>query len=165
MTLYHVLALSFFPLIMVFAAFSDMFTMTISNRLSLALVAGFIVMSLMQGFTLEQYLLHFLAGFVVLSVTFGFFAMGWMGGGDAKLASSTALWFGFSYLLDYTLLASVLGGGLTLGLLAARQMPMPSFFHSQGWLLRLHDEKTGIPYGIALSAAALIVYQNTFWLK
>jgi len=31
--------------------------------------------------------------------------------------------------------------------------------------LRLHDDKSGIPYGIALAAAGLIVYPSTrIWL-
>ena len=39
----------------------------------------------------------------VLVVTFMFFARGWIGGGDAKLAAATALWLGFDQLLNYLL--------------------------------------------------------------
>ena len=52
--------------------------------------------------------------------------MGWIGGGDAKLAAATALWFGFDHLLDYLLYASLFGGALTLVLLQFRQWPLPS---------------------------------------
>ena len=38
-----------FPALMAFAAASDLFTMTISNRVSLALVAGFLALSVLSG--------------------------------------------------------------------------------------------------------------------
>ena len=50
---------------------------------------------------------------MVLAVTFVFFALGWIGGGDAKLAAATALWLGFDHLLKYLLYASLFGGVLT----------------------------------------------------
>ena len=41
----------------------------------------------------------------VLVVTFAFFARGWIGGGDAKLAAATALWLGFDQLMTYLIYA------------------------------------------------------------
>jgi prepilin peptidase CpaA len=32
------------------------------------------------------------------------------------------------------------------------------------WIARLHDASAGVPYGIALAAAALIVYPSTPWM-
>ena len=40
--------------------------------------------------------------------------LGWIGGGDAKIAAATALWFGFDQLFPYLAVASLLGGLLTL---------------------------------------------------
>ena len=57
---------------------------------------------------------HLGAAAVVLVVVFVFFACGWIGGGDAKLAAATALWLGFAHLLDYLIYASLFGGALTL---------------------------------------------------
>ena len=34
-----------------------------------------------------------------------------------------------------------------------------------GWLSRLHDKPTGIPYGIALALGALLIYRGTDWIK
>ncbi len=81
-----------FPALMAFAAASDLFTMTISNRVSLALIAGFTALAVLGGMGLHDILLHFGAGAAVLVVAFGCFAMGWVGGGDAKVAASVALW-------------------------------------------------------------------------
>ena len=101
---------------------------------------------------------------VVLVVAFIFFSQGWIGGGDAKLAAATALWFGFDHLLDYMIYASLFGGALTLAILQFRKLPLPAFFARQQWITRLHETDGGVPYGIALAAAALIVYPKTGWM-
>jgi prepilin peptidase CpaA len=153
-----------FPALMAFAASSDLLTMTISNRLSLALTGAFFLMTVVTGMSLHAVGLHLGAAALVLVVSFGFFSQGWIGGGDAKLAAATALWFGFDYLLDYLVYASLFGGVLTLILIQFRKLPLPAFLARQTWLLRLHEQGAGIPYGIALAAAALAVYPKTGWM-
>lgn len=154
-----------FPALMAFAAASDLFTMTISNRVSLALVAGFFVLAFAGGMAPYEILTHVGAGALLLVVAFACFAMGWMGGGDAKVAASVALWFGFAQLMDFLLYASLFGGALTLLLLQFRQWPLPYGLAGQAWLARLHDKESGIPYGIALTLGALMVYPETEWVK
>jgi len=156
--------LLFFPALMAFAASSDLFTMTISNRLSLALVAGFAVLAVMTGMSLADIGMHLAAAGLVLAIAFGFFAAGWIGGGDAKLVAATALWFGFTHLMDYLIYASIFGGVLTLLLLQFRKLPLPEALARQPWIKRLHDAAGGVPYGIALAAAALVVYPKTGWM-
>jgi prepilin peptidase CpaA len=150
-----------FPAVMAYSAFSDLFTMTIPNRVSLLLIAAFVALALLTGMPLKTFGLHIGAGLVVLTVTFTMFALGWIGGGDAKLAAAIGLWCGFGVLLDYLLIASVLGGLLTLAILYWRTSNLPGFALKVMWIFRLHHHKTGIPYGIALAAAGLIVYPET----
>jgi prepilin peptidase CpaA len=154
-----------FPALMAFAAASDLFTMTISNRVSLALLGGFLGLAVFSGMGLPDILLHVGAGAAVLTVAFACFAFGWVGGGDAKIAASVALWFGFNHMLDFLVYASLFGGALTLLLLQFRQWPLPYPLSSQSWLLRLHDKESGIPYGIALAIGALMIYPETEWIK
>ena len=154
-----------FPALMAFAAASDLFTMTISNRVSLALVAGFFALALAGGMAPYEVLGHVGAGALVLVGAFTCFAMGWVGGGDAKVAASVALWFGFAQLMNFLLYASLFGGALTILLIQFRQWPLPSLLAGQAWLNRLHDKQSGIPYGIALAIGALIVYPQTEWIK
>jgi prepilin peptidase CpaA len=154
-----------FPALMAFAAASDLLTMTISNRVSLALAAGFLVLALASGMDPVTILEHLGAGALVLVLAFGCFAMGWVGGGDAKVASAAALWFGFAPLMAYLLYASLFGGALTLLLLQFRQWPLPYALTGQAWLVRLHAKESGIPYGIALAIGALMVYPETEWVK
>jgi prepilin peptidase CpaA len=154
-----------FPALMAFAAASDLFTMTISNRVSLALAAGFLVLALASGMEPSEILSHLGAGVGVLAASFVCFAFGWIGGGDAKVAAAAALWFGFGHLLNYLVYASLFGGVLTLLLLQFRQWPLPYQLAGQAWLLKLHAKDSGIPYGIALAIGALVVYPETDWIK
>ena len=105
------------------------------------------------------------AAAAVLAVAFVFFALGWIGGGDAKLAAATALWLGFDHLLDLS--------GLRLAVRRradAAADPVPRrcrcrrCWRGQQWVQRLHEKDGGVPYGIALAAAALVVYPHTAWM-
>ena len=150
-----------FPAVMAFAASSDLLTMTISNRASLLLVGGFFALALITGMDAAALGLHVGAGLTVFVVTFAMFVAGWIGGGDAKLAAATALWIGFDQLLTYFVWTSLLGGLLTLALLRFRLQPLPDCLAGEQWLQRLHRIDGGIPYGIALAFAALLVYPDT----
>jgi prepilin peptidase CpaA len=154
-----------FPALMAFAASSDLITMTISNRVSLVLIASFFVLAFMWSMPLAEIGTHVGAAAAVLVVSFTFFARGWIGGGDAKLAAATALWLGFDQLLNYLIFASLFGGVLTLAILRYRMMPLPSLLANQEWAKRLHRMDTGVPYGIALALAALMIYPHTAWMK
>ena len=79
-----------FPAAMALAAICDLTTMTIPNKLSLALVAVFPFAALATGMPIAAFGMHFLAGFIVLAAGILFFSRGWIGGGDAKLAAATA---------------------------------------------------------------------------
>lgn len=154
-----------FPALIAFAASSDLLTMTISNRVSLALTGGFLLLAVVTGMSPAVIAMHAGAAALVLAVGFTCFSFGWIGGGDAKLAAATALWFGFEYLLDYLLYASLFGGALTLLLIQFRLLPLPAWLARHAWIMRLHEKGGGVPYGIALAAAALTVYPQTGWMN
>jgi prepilin peptidase CpaA len=138
--------------------------MTIANRVSLILIGGFLLLAPMTGLSAAEMLSHTGAAAMVLVVAFVFFSRNWIGGGDAKLAAATALWLGFDHLLDYMIYASLGGGLLTLLLIQFRTMPLPNLLQGADWAQRLHRLDGGIPYGIALAAAALAVYPHTEWM-
>ncbi|KMO32135.1 peptidase [Methylobacterium variabile] len=146
-----------FPFLMAYAAASDLLTMTITNRVSVALVGGFGVLALAAGLGWADLANHGGAFALTLTATFGLFCKGAIGGGDAKLAAATALWLGFGPLVEYLVVASLFGGALTIGVLHLRCHPLPGFAAAWPFALRLHDRREGVPYGLALSAAALVV--------
>ena len=81
-----------FPLLVIGAAVSDLFTMTIPNPISFLLVAGFLAAALLTGLTGQEIVLQLGCAMAVLVIGFTFFALGWIGGGDAKLAAAITLW-------------------------------------------------------------------------
>jgi prepilin peptidase CpaA len=153
-----------FPAMMAFAASTDLVRMTISNRVTVTLAAGFFAIAALTGLPLAEIGSHVAAGFTVLAISFVFFIRGWIGGGDAKLAAATALWFGWPHLYEYIFYASLLGGALTLLLLEFRRRNLPAPLARTAWVARLHQPDEGVPYGIALAAAALLVYPSTPWM-
>ena len=151
-----------FPALMAYAAASDLVTMRISNKVSLTLVVAFAVFAAAGGLPLASLAMHVGAGLTMLSICFAMFSFGWIGGGDAKLAAATALWLGFGpALVDYLFIATVAGGALTLAIMSLRGTLLPAFAMQWTWLSRLHDDKSGVPYGIALAGAALVVYPHS----
>jgi prepilin peptidase CpaA len=152
------------PVLCAYSCFSDMFSMRISNRTCLAILALFGVFALASGMPLALVGWHLLAGLLVLCISFALFAGGWIGGGDAKLVTVLSVWIGFGQLWEYIAISSVLGGFLTVAILAARSHPLPAFAARQPWIQRLHDKKSGVPYGIALGVTALILWpHSSFW--
>jgi len=155
----------FFAALTIYAGLSDIFTMTIPNRISLLLAGGFVLAALLVGLPGQQILFSIGGGLTVLALGFACFAFRWVGGGDAKLAAAAALWLGFDHVVEYLLLAMLGGGALALTMLAMRSFPLPAFTLGWTWLDRLHDRTNGIPYGVALSGAALLIYPSTqLWL-
>lgn len=162
--MYEMAILTLFPAAVVFAACMDLVSMTIPNRICLFLVAAFLALAPFTGMSMAQFGNHLFAAGIVLVVTFGMFALRLMGGGDAKLLAAIALWVGMDHLVEYLLLAALCGGALALGLLAFRTLPLPLFLAREQWVQRLHAPRGDIPYGIALSAAALWIYPHTLWI-
>ena len=154
------------PALLVGAAAWDLMSFTIPNILPATMVVLFFVFAALVlasgqgsgvGMTLSGIGMHIAPALVALVAGMALFALGYVGGGDAKFYAAASLWLGWNSFFEYTLYASLLGGGLTLTLLALRKMPLPAALHGQGWLLRLVDKESGVPYGIALAVAALLM--------
>jgi len=153
-----------FPFAMAFAGAMDLLAFRIPNFVSASLAAGFVLAALILDTGWSTFFIHLVAGLAILIVGFAMFVRGWLGGGDAKLMSAAALWLGFENLPSFLLWTALLGGGLAIILLSYRRILPPPWLLRQHWALRLHDPKEGIPYGIALAGAALIVYPETVWM-
>jgi prepilin peptidase CpaA len=154
-----------FPFCLAYGAISDIMTMTIPNWLVGVMVAAFVILAPLSGMALSTFAIHWAIAIAVLAVAFACFAFGWMGGGDAKFASAIVLWLGLGNGVEFLTIAAMLGGALTFAMLAFRSKLLPAFALRQEWLLRLHDSKAGVPYGVALAGAALFVYPDTPWMR
>jgi prepilin peptidase CpaA len=160
-TLLHLSLLAFFPTLMALSASMDLLTFTIPNRLCAVLALGYLVFAALLGVSVVDILLNISCALAILIVGFFIFNLGWIGGGDAKLAGATAAWLGWTTILDYGLAAALFGGILTLIILGARMAPLPGVFGRIDWLARLLNANAGVPYGIALAAAGLMQYPNS----
>jgi len=150
-----------FPLCLAFAALMDLLTMTIPNRVSIILAASFLLVSACSGLSLPGLGLHLAGGAIVFAVCFALFSFNVMGGGDAKLLSASALWFGFDQsLLLFVTYVAYIGGLLTILIIVLRSrkeallatgLPLP---HS---LL----DASKIPYGIAIAIGGFLAYPSS----
>jgi prepilin peptidase CpaA len=152
-----------FPAALAFAGSMDLFTMTIPNRVSLGLVAGFVVAAPFSSLDAAGVLGHVGAGALMLVIGILMFARGWLGGGDAKLLAAVALWLGFDRLMEYLVYVSMAGGLLAFMILLYRSLAPPLWLCNQDWAMRLHARTGGIPYGIALAIGGLWIYPSTLW--
>ncbi|MDD9909085.1 MAG: prepilin peptidase [Ahrensia sp.] len=156
--------LALFPVSMMLASIYDLFTMTIPNRITLALTISFFVLAPIAGLPFEAMFWHVGLGFGVLVACYGLFVLGVMGGGDAKLLAASALWLGPGVTLQYLLLAAFAGGVVTLAILVLRRNALPCSLLKVEWVTRLHDDRNGVPYGMALGPAALFVFPESVWM-
>ena len=157
----EVLVLAVLPALLALAGGWDLASYTIPNWLQGLLIAAFATFAFAVDLSPAVAGIHVLAGLLGLATGFALFALGYIGGGDAKLFACVLLWFGFHDALAYVLAASLFGGALTLSLLTLRRVPLPAVLAHQSWIARLHDAKAGVPYGIALAAGAFAVLPQT----
>ena len=150
-----------FPLCLAVAACSDFLTMLIPNRVSAILLASFFVVAPLAGLGLTDIAMHLAAGLIVFSACFALFAFNIMGGGDAKLLTASAVWFGMTFsLVEFLIYVSFVGGMLTMAILSLRAhtntilasgLPVP------GHLMTAKK----VPYGIAIGVAAFMAYPSS----
>ena len=149
---------------MVYAALTDLTTMTIRNSLVLVLLAAYAVLAPLAGFTPQEIGLSAAVAAGTLLVGFLFFARGWIGGGDAKLAAVTVLWFGADHTPAYLVYTALFGGAFTLLILRFRALVLPVWLMNRPWVARLHAQGASVPYGVAMAVAALVVFPETRWM-
>jgi len=143
------------PAAFLVAAFLDITRYTIPNWLTAGIALAFPLVALWAGLPPMVILVHLGVGIFALGLGMMFFALGWLGGGDAKLVAGAALWAGPTAVWAFALTAALAGGVLTVFLIFFRKLPLPPFLASQKWIARLHDHNGDIPYGVALAAGAI----------
>lgn len=150
-----------FPFCLAMAAFTDLFSMTIPNRIPLAVLAAFPIAAYMAGLPLADIGMHVLAAALVFAVCLALFAANVMGGGDAKLLTACAVWFGINMsLLEFAVYVSFIGGLLTVAIVVLRSQAQA--IHAMGIDLPgsvLMAKK--IPYGIAIAIGGFLAYPSS----
>ena len=129
--------------------------MTIPNYLVLAVLALYVA-SLAVSFDLSDILFDVLAAVIIFVVCFVLFALGWLGGGDAKLAPGAVLWVGYDGFLPFLIAMTLAGGILAIALLLLRA-GLRAGSASQDRLPVVLQSANPVPSGIAISAGVNLV--------
>lgn len=130
---------------LLYAAFTDMRSRTISNRLNLAIAAGAPVFWLASGLSLWPEVVWQLGiAALAFAILAGLFALRMMGGGDVKLLTALALWIEPFAFMQLLLVMAIAGGVLTV---------VMGGIH----VMRRQKERLAIPYGVAIAVGGLWV--------
>jgi prepilin peptidase CpaA len=116
-----------------------------------------------QGMPVSEMLMHLVSGLAVLMAGYVAFALGYLGGGDAKLMGAAALWVGLSGMPQFLVLTVLAGGILALGVLLWSMLHYDLYFWSEGLQQRLAFVKPSVPYGFAIAAGAILSVPGS-WL-
>ena len=142
--------------LLMWCAAMDLRARIIPNRISVLLLSAFIVSGFVGG---HDWLDGLVALGIVFIITFGMFAIGMIGGGDAKVMTALAPWIGLQNLLGFAVLTSLFGGLLAAYYLLKQRMgpqtaPDPEGVLEEGQAIEL-------PYGVAIAAGGLTM----IWLQ
>ncbi len=135
---FHIILL----ILLLWAAWSDLRTRLIPNRIPALVLALFVLAAL--GGTISAPFMHLLVFAVIFTICLGLFAANLMGGGDAKLIPVVALWAGPGHIILFLLAMALGGGAIALFMLIRSRMTISSLTPS--------DVTTGsVPYAVAIA--------------
>jgi prepilin peptidase CpaA len=159
---------SLLPLLAITAAAKDLTSYTIPNWISLAMAAAFALLAATAGLPLPVIGVHLAAGAAALVAGMALFALGWIGGGDAKLLAACCLWFGWPDTQIFLLDTALAGGAFAFVLLVTRGQlarPFIPMTINTGWVGRLITPGEPAPYGVAIALGALIALPESGLLR
>lgn len=158
-----------FPALVILGGVRDLVSYRIPNWISLALAGGFAVAAVaalaagtppvVLGLSLAVGAGAFVAGVAM-------FALGWIGGGDAKLFAAAALWIGWPGFATYLAFTGLAGGALAVLLLSLRSAAArPLVLAGPAWFMRLAEPGESVPYGAAIAVGALAAFPASMLVK
>ncbi|NBC33820.1 MAG: peptidase [Alphaproteobacteria bacterium] len=146
--------------LLAWGAVSDLLTLTIPNRVSVAIIALYPAWVFAMWPAVDP-LLGLACGLGVLAVSFALFCLKIFGGGDAKFLSAICLWAGPHHLGAVLLTTAVAGGLLAIIVLAyltVRNREFTIVSHALANCQTMAREPT--PYGIAIGLGGVhLVYR------
>ncbi len=160
--LIQTLLLIVFPALVIVGGLKDITSFTIPNWISLALIGGFALAAVALGLPWQTILLSLGIGVAGLFLAMGMFAMGWIGGGDAKMFAAAALWLGWPASMDFMLITGLAGGALAVSLLGLRSVWVRHLtVRGPDWVGRLATPGGDAPYGVAIAIGALAAFPKS----
>lgn len=128
--------------LLLFAAWGDLRTRIIPNRLNGVIALVGIVWWLAAGLSPWGFAIQLGLAIAVFAVFTLAFAMGMMGGGDVKMLAALAIWLPFDALIHTLMIMALAGGVITIATIVWHRA-------------RKNEGQPEIPYGIAIAFAGL----------
>ncbi len=141
------------------AAYGDVKTLRIPNALVTAVaVLGLVRLIAIGDLSFALYTIS--ASLLVFIVTFLMFWLGFVGGGDAKLLTATALLIGYHDLFNFLLVMGICGALVSVAVLV---MPRSSVVTSDEQ--PLPKARLAVPYGAAIAGGGIVtlLFQTSFF--
>ncbi len=142
-----------FVVLLAWAAWGDIRTYRISNRLVAAFLFLFVAALAAGSIPWASIIGHLGAGAFALAFGLILFARNWIGGGDAKLFAALALWAGWPDLVRLAIVMALAGGVLSI-LQLIRSRGTESGPENESSFRR------PVPYGVAIALAGF-----DFWVR
>lgn len=156
MSLLLLLPLAVFVTALIYAAISDASSMIISNKICLVVMLAFAASVPLSWVGWGVFGEHMLVGLVFFLVGFVLFAVGGLGGGDAKLMAAIGLFWTWPDAAAFVIYVTLYGGALALFLMIGRNV-MPVSVSTNGLVAKMFATEKKMPYGIALALGAMTV--------
>jgi len=151
------LSLLGFGALLLWAAWTDIRSLTIPNRVSLSIALLYAVHVLTAPQPVA-WLDGLLVGGGLLALGFLLFALNAIGGGDAKLLAAASLWAGPGLVMPFLLYTVLIGGGMAIVMWLhhrlSRAASPAGFFVTQA---EADFGKRPMPYAVAIAIAGLYV--------
>ena len=152
--------LGLFVLALLYAATTDASSMLITNKTVLVVMVAFALATPLAWDGWAVFGEHMLVGLAFFVAGFIMFAVGGLGGGDAKLMAATGLWWTAGDVLPYIFWVTILGALLAIFLLLGRNV-VPASVTTHPMVAKMFSEQKKMPYGLALTGGALIVLPSS----
>lgn len=159
------MALAAFPAALLIAALNDLYEFKIPNWVSIALVVSYFAAGLAIRAPMPVVFEGAALASGALVIGFALYAGNIIGGGDAKLFAATVMWIGASSFVEFFMNMALAGAGIALALVLFRKSPVLPIYAHAGWLLRLHQRPSDMPYGVAICIGGLLTFQQTAYFR
>ena len=143
--------------LLIAATITDIIWLRIPNWIPAGIALLFLGAAMAEPRSLGWWGSHLGAGGIVLLVGMAVFAWGKIGGGDVKLLTGVALWFGLSPLPALLLAIGVVGGVVSIACIVLRGYGSSAVLEYFGMRAVALEKGQGVPYAVAIAAGCWLM--------
>jgi prepilin peptidase CpaA len=143
--------------LLILAVITDIVWLRIPNWISACIALLFVAAALAEPRSPSWWGSHLGAGCIVLLAGICVFAWGKIGGGDVKLLTGVALWFGLAPLPALLVIIGVVGGVVSIACLVLRGYRSGALLEYYGVRAVALEKGQGVPYAVAIAAGCWLV--------